>query len=340
MKMIPPSSLSAPPHPLLLMVVQPLMKLIKPITTILSIFVISSSPATALTSLHWMSRLGSASAFSISSKYVFVGHYPRRALAVPHFRSNKSSLSASAAPCRARRGGSPSLLVAADSSTSTTRQYTHQNNNLHSRSTKVSPVIAMQMLRGGGGGGKSSSSSRNSITNASTRKFDTWSFDKPCEDMEWTQPSSDRITFSNILSDSTEDGNGILNAAITESDLIIIGIMPPSSSSSSSALSNGDNDEEDGDDTEELLPPIELAGIAKHLNDLNVNGLLSQVANENAASFKNGAVLGCTTPVIRVASDGENVSDSVASFLIIVVGCSCLLLFFLCKNSRVFLCSS
>jgi len=93
---------------------------------------------------------------------------------------------------------------------------------------------------------------------------------------------------------------GIMADATAESadaDLIVIGIMAPP---------KGDDvdDEEEDKDEEKEEDPVVLSGIAADL-DTTTGGALTAVLTENAKSFKMGAKMGSTTPVVRVLADGK-----------------------------------
>jgi len=116
--------------------------------------------------------------------------------------------------------------------------------------------------------------------------FPTWSFDEPCRTMAWSSLVDAKM---GIMADATAES--------ADADLIVIGIMAPP---------KGDDvdDEEEDKDEEKEEDPVVLSGIAADL-DTTTGGALTAVLTENAKSFKMGAKMGSTTPVVRVLADGK-----------------------------------
>eukprot|EP00591_Stephanopyxis_turris_P004968 CAMPEP_0195511634 /NCGR_PEP_ID=MMETSP0794_2-20130614/3889_1 /TAXON_ID=515487 /ORGANISM="Stephanopyxis turris, Strain CCMP 815" /LENGTH=573 /DNA_ID=CAMNT_0040639279 /DNA_START=21 /DNA_END=1742 /DNA_ORIENTATION=- len=121
--------------------------------------------------------------------------------------------------------------------------------------------------------------------------FGTWSHDEPCDTMEWTVlPGDDR--FSLEITNNVQD---------FDSDLFFVGIW---NDEAPKEEEEEEEEEEDGDDEEEEPTILELKGKVKEMNDA-LGGMLSDVLVENYKEFKNGAVAGATTPVVRVVKDGK-----------------------------------
>jgi leucyl aminopeptidase len=112
------------------------------------------------------------------------------------------------------------------------------------------------------------------------QSFPTWSFDKPCKKMEWTDLVDIPLTI------------GLVDDGIEEADLIIVGIMSP-------APKEEEDEEEDDNKKEKDVEPMDLVGAAKTIDD-NLQGALSELLVENSKTFKNGAKIGSTTPTLRV----------------------------------------
>ncbi|GKY97306.1 hypothetical protein MPSEU_000689000 [Mayamaea pseudoterrestris] len=117
---------------------------------------------------------------------------------------------------------------------------------------------------------------------ASTAPFTTWTFDKPCNTMEWNE----------IVSAKLETQAGASAEALESADLVILGIMAP-------PREETDQDEEEDDDSEDKEePPVSLSGVASEV-DSKLGGSLTQLLTENAKAFKNGAKAGTTSPTLR-----------------------------------------
>lgn len=112
------------------------------------------------------------------------------------------------------------------------------------------------------------------------QSFPTWSFDKPCQTMEWTE-----------LVETTLAVAAADKAAVAGSDLIMVGVYAPAT----------DDDDEEVDDKE---PTVALTGMAADM-DKDLGGALSDVMKDNHKDFKLGATAGSTTPTIRVVVDGK-----------------------------------
>lgn len=112
------------------------------------------------------------------------------------------------------------------------------------------------------------------------QSFSTWSFDKPCGSMAWTELVKASITAGTTYEDA---------------DLVLVGVMAPPA------------EEKDDDDYEDDVPTVEFTGMARTL-DLSLSGALTELCEENAKTFKNGATAGSTTPTLRVLTPGGKVS--------------------------------
>jgi len=136
------------------------------------------------------------------------------------------------------------------------------------------PSLKMAELRGGG-----------------TKEVRSWTFDKPCETMEWTPFAGDRVELKQI-----GDGNE-LSEMIEDCDVIVIGVLGP-------VKAEKDEDLDEGNKEVVETEVIELSGQAKAL-DSKFGGIITQVLKENAKTFKNGAELGSSAPVIRILNKGK-----------------------------------
>ena len=135
----------------------------------------------------------------------------------------------------------------------------------------------------------SSFSSRSGVLMMSKKdqSFPTWSFDKPCTGMEWNTVVPATLT-------ATTDMN------YQDSDLIIVGIYAPAT-----------DDEDDAEEGAEP-PSVVLTGVAKEIDD-SLGGILTEVINDNAKSFKAGAKAGSMTPTVRVVNPGGKVCYRIES---------------------------
>lgn len=115
------------------------------------------------------------------------------------------------------------------------------------------------------------------------QSFPTWSFDKPCQSMEWNQ------LVEAGLSVGTAD-----KAAVEDADLVMIGVYAPAK----------DDEDDDEEEKEEEEPTVSLNGLAKEIDD-SLGGALTELMLDNAKAFKHGAGAGTTTPTARVISDGK-----------------------------------
>lgn len=113
------------------------------------------------------------------------------------------------------------------------------------------------------------------------RPFNTWTYDKHCESMDWT-PASE-IT----LSAAAAEG-----ASVDDSDVIIVGVLAPKK-----------NDEEEETDDDKEIDPIVFSGKAKELDEA-LGGALTDLASENSKAFLNGSSAGTMTPSMRIQSAG------------------------------------
>eukprot|EP00545_Synedropsis_sp_CCMP1620_P013584 CAMPEP_0119027254 /NCGR_PEP_ID=MMETSP1176-20130426/36791_1 /TAXON_ID=265551 /ORGANISM="Synedropsis recta cf, Strain CCMP1620" /LENGTH=607 /DNA_ID=CAMNT_0006983133 /DNA_START=21 /DNA_END=1844 /DNA_ORIENTATION=- len=123
---------------------------------------------------------------------------------------------------------------------------------------------------------RSSSSNSLSATSKMDQSFPTWSFDNPCLAMEWNELIPATLTATTELP--------------AESDLVIVGIYGPA--------------ESDDDDNDAAAPVVVLEGAVKEMDE-TLGGMLSEVINDNAKTFKAGAKAGAMTPTIRVASSSS-----------------------------------
>ena len=126
------------------------------------------------------------------------------------------------------------------------------------------------------------------------QSFPTWSFDKPCTSIEWNALVPVELTATTEMT-------------YEDSDLIIVGIYAPESA-----------DDESNDDAMDGAepPPVNLTGKAKEIDD-SLGGILSQVINDNAKTFKAGAKAGSMTPTVRVANPGGKVGPSSIALLLL-----------------------
>jgi len=109
------------------------------------------------------------------------------------------------------------------------------------------------------------------------QSFTTWSFDKPCETMEWNEIISIDLSVSKYDKQEVDD-----------SDLVLVGIFAPP---------KGETDDEEKE--EEDKSAIKLSGIASDI-DQELGGALVDIMFENYKEFKNGATAGSTTPTLRL----------------------------------------
>ena len=116
------------------------------------------------------------------------------------------------------------------------------------------------------------------------QSFETWKFDKPCQNMEWNK------LVETELSVAAAD-----KAQVEAADLVVIGVYPPA---------KDENEDEDEEDKEDEEPTVTLTGMAADI-DKDLGGALSEVMKENAKAFKNGASAGSMTPTARVIMDGK-----------------------------------
>lgn len=147
-----------------------------------------------------------------------------------------------------------------------------------------SPGLRRQVIKQAAVASRSFSSSSSKMSmSKKDQSFPTWSFDKPCTGMEWNTMVPATLTATSDMS-------------YQDSDLIIVGIYAPTTA----------DDEED--DAEEATEPasVELTGVAKEIDE-RVGGILTEVINDNAKSFKAGAKAGSMTPTVRVVNPGGKV---------------------------------
>jgi len=151
----------------------------------------------------------------------------------------------------------------------------------------------------GGGGAKSSSP-----YDPSSPPFQTWTFDKPCQHMEWNELAPVDLAVVVAMSDGGENN----------ADLVLIGVTaPPKEEKGEDEDSDEDSDNGDEDGKDESPADVVLTGAAAELDEsAALGGALSELLRENSKSFKNGAKLGATSPTLRVAgavtADGKKIS--------------------------------
>ena len=121
--------------------------------------------------------------------------------------------------------------------------------------THLSPSTTQFSLSNIRGGSTSSS-----LNMAAERPFNTWTFDKHCETMDWSPTPEASLTAISAadVSVSTDDA-----------DLIIIGVLAPKK----------DEDADEDDDKE--IDPIVFTGKAKEIDD-SLGGALTELAAENS----------------------------------------------------------
>lgn len=117
---------------------------------------------------------------------------------------------------------------------------------------------------------------------AAERPFNTWTFDKYCESMDWTP--APEVSLSVAAAGA---------ASVDEADLVIIGVLAPKK----------EEEKDDDDGKEKEIDPIVFSGKAKELDEM-LGGALADLARENSKAFLNGASAGAMTPAMRVLSSG------------------------------------
>eukprot|EP00804_Cyclotella_cryptica_P022775 CCRYP_005005-RB/>CCRYP_005005-RB protein AED:0.09 eAED:0.09 QI:91/1/1/1/1/1/5/140/604 len=111
------------------------------------------------------------------------------------------------------------------------------------------------------------------------RPFQTWSYDSPCETMDWNPDSK----VSLLVGDEAD------------ADLVIVGVFAP-------AIDEDSSEEET--EAEKELGPLVLAERAAELDE-KLEGLLKELAAENGKEFRNGEEAGGVTPAARVVEGGK-----------------------------------
>eukprot|EP00579_Thalassiosira_antarctica_P032425 CAMPEP_0202001576 /NCGR_PEP_ID=MMETSP0905-20130828/7641_1 /ASSEMBLY_ACC=CAM_ASM_000554 /TAXON_ID=420261 /ORGANISM="Thalassiosira antarctica, Strain CCMP982" /LENGTH=629 /DNA_ID=CAMNT_0048558303 /DNA_START=25 /DNA_END=1914 /DNA_ORIENTATION=- len=154
-------------------------------------------------------------------------------------------------------------------------------------SSSHNAINNLQRLRGGD----------STLNMAAERPFNTWTFDKHCESMDWTPAPEASLTAV-----STADGE-----AVDDADLVIVGVVAPA---------KDDTDEEEDGDEEKELDPIVLTGKAKELDEA-LGGALTELAAENSKAFQNGASAGSMTPAMRIV--GYN-NDKAQRYILLGLG--------------------
>jgi len=119
--------------------------------------------------------------------------------------------------------------------------------------THLSPSttqFSLTNIRGG--------STTSSLNMAAERPFNTWTFDKHCETMDWSPTPEASLTAISAADASTDDA-----------DLIIIGVLAP------------EKDEDADDEEDKEIDPIVFTGKAKEIDD-SLGGALTELAAENS----------------------------------------------------------
>lgn len=111
------------------------------------------------------------------------------------------------------------------------------------------------------------------------QSFPTWTFDKPCTAIEWSESSAVSLSISSD------------KASYEDSDLVLVCVFGPT---------------KDDDDAETEDAPLALSGWAKEIDEA-LGGPLTEAAEENAKSFKAGGSPGASTPTIRIPTPGGKV---------------------------------
>jgi hypothetical protein len=130
-----------------------------------------------------------------------------------------------------------------------------------------------------------------SLNMADKAPFKTWTFDKACDTMDFTELSSASIYITDDL------------ATTDDSDLIMFGIYGPEKKE------DEDDESENKEEGKEVSEPT-LIGKAKEIDEL-FEGALTDLMMENYKEFKHGAALGKVTPVLRIFS-GAKVSKHIS----------------------------
>lgn len=112
------------------------------------------------------------------------------------------------------------------------------------------------------------------------RPFNTWTYDKHCETMDWTP--APEVSLSAIAAEG---------ASVDEADVVIIGVLAPK------------KDEDEKDDEKKEIDPIVFSGKAKELDEA-LGGALTELAHDNSKAFVNGSTAGTMTPPMRILSAG------------------------------------
>jgi leucyl aminopeptidase len=115
------------------------------------------------------------------------------------------------------------------------------------------------------------------------QSFTTWSFDKACKTMAWTELAPASLSFSTDTADWEEGA-----------DLVVVGVFAPKK----------DEEEDEDESKKDEEPTVELTGGAKALDE-KLGGALSDLMLENAKEFKHGATAGSTTPTLRIIAGGK-----------------------------------
>lgn len=177
------------------------------------------------------------------------------------------------------------LLVAIlrGSTTSTANAFSLSSSRLGASvgSRLVSSSYPSSTLAVRGGELSSPSLSTTSLAMSAERPFNTWTYDKHCESMDWT-PAPE-------VSLSVSSGEG----AADDADVVIVGVLAPK------------KDENDNDEDDKEIEPIVFSDTrAKELDDA-LGGALTDLAAENSKAFMNGGSAGTMTPAMRIVSDGK-----------------------------------
>ena len=143
-----------------------------------------------------------------------------------------------------------------------------------------------------------------------------WTFRDPCDSMEWTELPE--VEMEVIIATAAQT-----RSAALDEDLILVGVFAPAKKPTDTEAVDGLGDGGEGgnvSDDNESLPTAELTGRAKDLDE-DLGGLLLRVMDENAKAFRGGAVIGATTPVVRVSNCiGEDGSATVRDYILLLSG--------------------
>ena len=125
------------------------------------------------------------------------------------------------------------------------------------------------------------------------KPFPTWTYDNPCETMEWTELAPTNLS----VTDSSD--------CLDEADLIIIGVTSPPSEK------DDKDDDKESKEKDETPPEPVLSAKVKELDD-TLGGALAEIMVENYKTFKHGATVASLTPSARLVTPGSKVCPFVS----------------------------